>query len=51
MDVFHWPSLWSLRLGRLHTGALRTATHEDLRDPLGLRVVGALQVGWHNQQP
>ena len=25
-----WPR--SLRLGRLHTGALRTATHEDLRD-------------------
>ncbi|XP_024839630.1 liprin-alpha-1-like isoform X16 [Bos taurus] len=25
-----WPR--SLQLGRLHTGALRTATHEDLRD-------------------
>ena len=25
-----WPR--SLRLGRLHTGALHTATHEDLRD-------------------
>ncbi|XP_070635375.1 liprin-alpha-1-like isoform X1 [Bos indicus] len=31
----------SLRLGRLHTGALRTATHEDLRDAHKLTPVGA----------